>query len=322
MAQQKTEILSFTVPEELAGARLDLALARLAYQYSRSKLQKVIGSGVLTLNGTPCAECRRPVAAGDEVRFPQPGEEIPVSAEPENIPLSVLYEDKSILVIDKPAGMVVHPAAGNWTGTVVNAVLGRGSVSGEDFTDSDPCRPGIVHRLDKDTSGCLVVAKTESAMRKLCEGFAAHEITKTYLAIVAPAPVVMAGQIDTFIGRSPANRKKMAVVRDEKLGRAASTSFRCLRRGRIGAVSAALLEVHIATGRTHQIRVHMAYRGMPVIGDSLYGGNSRIPAPRQMLHAWKLEFKHPSTGKKMAFESPIPADFRGFLDQIEENPLK
>lgn len=234
----------------------------------------------------------------------------------EHIPLDILYEDDALLVINKPAGMVVHPAAGNYTGTVVNALLGRDQEILEEFDEADSMRPGIVHRLDKDTSGCLVIAKNGNAMHKLSRSFADREVSKTYMAIVAPAPKVMAAEIRTQIGRNPGNRKKMAVVRSG--GRDAVTIFNVVRRGKIGPNSAALLKVRILTGRTHQIRVHMSHYGSPIIGDALYGGNSRIAAPRQMLHAWKLSFPHPVTKEMLSFESPFPADFQEYMDQITE----
>ena len=177
-------------------------------------------------------------------------------------------------------------------------------------------RPGIVHRLDKDTSGCLVIAKNGVAMHKLSRMFADREVSKTYAAIVAPCPKVIAAEIRTQIGRHPVNRKKMAVVRSG--GKDAYTRFTTLKRGKIGNVTAALLQVRIMTGRTHQIRVHMSYFGSPVIGDGTYGGNGRIPAPRQMLHAWKITFPHPFTKEELSFEAPFPADFQEYVDKIQE----
>ena len=306
-----------TVPPELAGTRLDQCAAALSDGISRTRIQRVIAAGGMRINGALCRVARTVVAEGDELVFEVPEEPAPEHVTPEQIPLRILYEDDALMVIDKPAGMVVHPAAGNYTGTVVNALLGRNLELAEEFEESgDPARPGIVHRLDKDTSGCLLVAKSARAMDRLCRMFAEREVAKTYAAIVAPCPKVAAAEIRTQIGRHPVNRKKMAVV--QRGGKEALTRFSVLRKGRIGTVSAALLQVRILTGRTHQIRVHMSYYGSPVIGDAVYGGNGRIPAPRQMLHAWKVSFPHPFTGEMLSFEAPFPADFQQYADQIQE----
>lgn len=308
-------MITLQITEEWNGKRIDAATAGLYPDFSRSMIQKVIESGKLSCNGKVCQEKRSLVKTGDLIEF----EEAVSSesfAQPESIPLNILYEDNSILVIAKPAGMVVHPGAGNHSGTVVNAVLGHESSMLDGFENTDPTRPGIVHRLDKDTSGCLVIAKTEQAMFKLSRAFAARVVSKTYLAIIAPAPAVQCGEIKTYIGRHPVNRKKMAVVRDERQGKFAHSVFTVERRGKIGTVSAALVKVRIMTGRTHQIRVHMSHYGAPVIGDSVYGGNSRIAAERQMLHAWKISFPHPDTGTVMTFEAPIPEDFNHYLQEM------
>lgn len=316
MNSNSSSKLSFTVPPELKGERLDSCVSKLAEDFSRVQLQKIIISGGLLLNGKPQTAKRHPVAAGDRIEFEKPEEAPMENVAAENIPLDVLYEDDALLVINKPAGMVVHPAAGNYTGTVVNALLGRNQEIIEDFDEADAMRPGIVHRLDKDTSGCLVIAKNSIAMHKLSKAFADRKISKTYMAIVAPAPKVIAAEIKTQIGRHPVNRKKMAVVQRD--GRDAVTIFNVVRRGKIGNIPAALLKVRILTGRTHQIRVHLSHYGSPIIGDSLYGGNSRIAAPRQMLHAWKITFPHPFTKKELSFESPFPADFQEYMENITE----
>ncbi len=308
--------LAFTVPPELDGERLDVCLARLATDFSRVQIQKAIASGNVLRNGKVQTAKRQTVSRDDRIEFQVPEEPSMDHVAAEHIPLDILYEDDALLVINKPAGMVVHPAAGNYTGTVVNALLGRDQEILEEFDEADSMRPGIVHRLDKDTSGCLVIAKNGNAMHKLSRSFADREVSKTYMAIVAPAPKVMAAEIRTQIGRNPGNRKKMAVVRSG--GRDAVTIFNVVRRGKIGPNSAALLKVRILTGRTHQIRVHMSHYGSPIIGDALYGGNSRIAAPRQMLHAWKLSFPHPVTKEMLSFESPFPADFQEYMDQITE----
>ena len=308
--------LVFTVPPELDGERLDVCLARLATDFSRVQIQKAIASGNVLRNGKVQTAKRQTVSRDDRIEFQVPEEPSMDHVAAEHIPLDILYEDDALLVINKPAGMVVHPAAGNYTGTVVNALLGRDQEILEEFDEADSMRPGIVHRLDKDTSGCLVIAKNGNAMHKLSRSFADREVSKTYMAIVAPAPKVMAAEIRTQIGRNPGNRTKMAVVRSG--GRDAVTIFNVVRRGKIGPNSAALLKVRILTGRTHQIRVHMSHYGSPIIGDALYGGNSRIAAPRQMLHAWKLSFPHPVTKEMLSFESPFPADFQEYMDQITE----
>lgn len=308
--------ICYTVPPELDGERLDVALSRLAKEFSRVQIQKVIADGGVQWNGKTQTAKRQTVSQGDRIEL-RPPQDLPMdNVAAEQIPLDVLFEDESLLVISKPAGMVVHPAAGNYTGTVVNALLGRDREILEEFDETDAMRPGIVHRLDKDTSGCLVIAKNGNAMHRLAKSFADRKVSKIYMAIVAPAPRVMAAEIKTQIGRNPGNRRKMAVVRSG--GRDAVTIFNVVRRGKIGPNSAALLKVRILTGRTHQIRVHMSHYGSPVIGDALYGGNSRIPAPRQMLHAWKLSFPHPLTGELLSFESPFPADFQNYMDQITE----
>lgn len=241
-----------------------------------------------------------------EVTIPPP---VPAEPEPEDIPLSILFEDDDIIAIDKPAGLVVHPAPGHHSGTLVNALLahcpelkGIGGVA----------RPGIVHRLDADTSGVMVVAKSERAMHTLTKEFASHEaIRKTYLAIVHGRPVPASGRIENLIGRSPYDRKKMAVV--ERNGKRAATNYRIVSSN--GQLS--LVECVIETGRTHQIRVHMASLGHPVAGDATYGferlDRMLNPRPvRQLLHAWRLELKHPVLRTPLNLESPMPPDFKEF----------
>ncbi len=313
---QNEEKIVLTVPAEYAGMRLDQCVTKLVPDFSRVQIQRVIESDGMLLNGKICNTKRTAVANGDEISFVTPADSPMEHVEAEQIPLDVLYEDDALMVINKPAGMVVHPAAGNYTGTVVNALLGRNQELAGEFDEVDPMRPGIVHRLDKDTSGCLVIAKSGKAMHKLCKSFADRDISKTYAAIVAPCPKVAAAEIRTQIGRHPVNRKKMAVVQRD--GKEALSRFTILKRGKIGNISAALLQVRIMTGRTHQIRVHMSYFGSPIIGDSTYGGNGRIVAPRQMLHAWKITFPHPFSGEMLSFEAPFPADFQEYADKIQE----
>ena len=308
------EILSFTVPEQYDGFRLDLCLVRFCPDRSRSRIQTLIGENHVKVNGAVCIRAKTAVAAGDTIELENiPDELPPQEAEPEDIPLQVLYEDDSLLAVNKAPGMVVHPAAGNWTGTVVNALLGRES---PEFGEMDPLRPGIVHRLDKDTSGCLVVAKTPQALAKLADSFAERKTSKTYLAVVYGHFQLRRGEIRTLIGRHPVDRKRRAVVKKD--GKEAHSAYTVVREGFIEGVPASLVEVRIFTGRTHQIRVHMSHIGHPLAGDTMYGGAGKIPAPRQMLHAWKLTLPHPGTGKLLALEAPLPPDFTAYLARLSD----
>ena len=301
------EILSFVVPPEGIGARLDAWLAMQCEGFSRSRIQGLIRAERMRVNGTVVVRSACKVEPGAVVTLAIPPP-VPAEPQPEDIPLSIVYEDDHIIVVDKPAGLVVHPAPGHLDGTLVNALLhhcpnleGIGGVA----------RPGIVHRLDQDTSGLMIVAKTEAAMRTLTKEFASHaNIRKTYLAIVHGAPTPPEGRIENLIGRCPWDRKKMAIV--ERNGKIAVTNYRTRSAGR-----RSLVECVIETGRTHQIRVHMASLGCPIVGDAVYGrpGWDRQldpPPTRQMLHAWKLELKHPVTRVPLAFEAPIPPDFSAF----------
>ena len=301
------EILSFVVPPEGIGARLDAWLAMQCEGFSRSRIQGLIRAERMRVNGTVVVRSACKVEPGAVVTLAIPPP-VPAEPQPEDIPLSIVYEDDHVIVVDKPAGLVVHPAPGHLDGTLVNALLhhcpnleGIGGVA----------RPGIVHRLDQDTSGLMIVAKTEAAMRTLTKEFASHaNIRKTYLAIVHGAPTPPEGRIANLIGRCPWDRKKMAIV--ERNGKIAVTNYRTRSVGR-----RSLVECVIETGRTHQIRVHMASLGCPIVGDAVYGrpGWDRQldpPPTRQMLHAWKLELKHPVTRVPLAFEAPIPPDFSAF----------
>ncbi|MGH8163426.1 MAG: RluA family pseudouridine synthase [Rhodanobacteraceae bacterium] len=287
------------------GLRLDRFLALALPQFSRARLQDLIRAGAVTWQG------RRPrpreiVRTGDLVRLNEPPLEA-IDAQPEAMPLRLLFEDDDLLVVDKPAGLVVHPGAGNQTHTLVNALLHHcttlSGIGGKQ-------RPGIVHRLDKQTSGAMVVAKNDAAHQELSRQFAEREITKIYLALVAGILRRPRGTIDAAIGRHPIHRKKMAV--NPEHGRTARTDYRVLESG--GGVS--LVECTLHSGRTHQIRVHMHHLGHPVLGDSLYGRNRQVTAPRQMLHAWKLGFTHPRSRKRMLFEAPIPEDFRALQESM------
>ena len=290
-------MIELTVPNEQAGERLDRYLARALPQFSRSRLQALIRAGEVRLRGER-ARPRELVRTGDVVSLIEPVvQEIEDKAE--EIPLEILFEDRDLLVLNKPAGLVVHPGAGNQAHTLVNALLHHGpSLSGIGGKQ----RPGIVHRLDKETSGCLVVAKNDSTHQSLARQFAEREVKKIYLALVAGTPKRPRGTIDAAIGRHPVQRKKMAV--DLRRGRAARTEYRVRQSG--GGMS--LVECALHSGRTHQIRVHLHHLGHPVIGDALYG--KKGAAPRMMLHAWKLGFTHPRTGDRLFIEAPIPSDFR------------
>lgn len=315
--ENKREIYHFTAPEGTENERLDLFMVRMAGpELSRTRAQGMIKDGCVKRNGQICTLPRERIFAGDTVDADAPAQEITVKAEPEQIPLDVMFEDDSILVVDKPAGMVVHPAAGNWSGTLVNALLGREPDLMDD-DEMDPLRPGIVHRLDKDTSGALVIAKTPKALRKLSRMFAEREVEKTYLAIVHGWPVPNASVIKTAFGRHPVDRKRMTVLRAGE-GREAVTAYYVLQKGWYKGVKAALVRVRLHTGRTHQIRVHMAYAGCPLLGDKLYNKGRTSDVPRQMLHAWQLRFIHPQTGEELEFEAPIPEDFQTVLDAVTE----
>ena len=290
-------MIELTVPNEQAGWRLDRYLALALPQFSRSRLQALIRAGDVHLQGET-ARTRETVHAGDVVRLTEPPVR-EIEAQAEEIPLQILFEDDDLLVLNKPAGLVVHPGAGNQTHTLVNALLHHcANLSGIGGKQ----RPGIVHRLDKETSGCLVVAKNDAAHQHLSRQFAEREVKKIYLALVAGTLKRLRGTIDAAIGRHPVQRKKMAVHPTK--GRVARTDYRVLQAG--GGVS--LVECAIHSGRTHQIRVHLHHIGHPVIGDSLYG--KKVAAPRQMLHAWKLGFTHPRTNERLFFEAPVPEDFR------------
>ncbi len=322
--------VAFEVSAELAGLRLDKALAMLAVEISRARLQQVIRDGGVSLNGAVSVDPSRKVVAGDVLALTLPAAK---AAAPigQPIPLTVVFEDGHLIVIDKPAGLVVHPAGGHEDGTLVNALIAHcgDSLSGIGGVR----RPGIVHRLDKDTSGLLVVAKTDKAHHGLAKQFADHGRTgpleRAYLALAWGAPRRPQGTVVAALERSHRNREKMAVVAEGK-GREAITHFTVLERyppllrGRDETEAvASLIECRLETGRTHQIRVHMTHLGHPLLGDALYGSGfmtkaSLLPEParaalaalgRQALHAAVLGFEHPATGEALHFESEPPADF-------------
>ena len=299
------------------GERLDRALQTRLPELSRSRLKQLILSGQVSDNGNVIRDPARKVKAGQTfvVILPEAEDATPQG---QPIPLTICFEDAHLLVIDKPAGLVVHPAPGNPDGTLVNALIAH---CGESLAGIGGVRrPGIVHRLDKDTSGLIVVAKTELSHRALSRDFAARRISRAYAAVVAGVPVPLSGEIAGNIGRSVSNRKKMAVVADSR-GKPAVTRYRVER---VFGDAAALIECRLLTGRTHQIRVHLAHRGHPLVGDPVYGGRGgralsrEIGAfARQALHARHLGFTHPATGETMSFDSALPDDIAKLLSNLE-----
>lgn len=287
--------------------RLDAFLASELPDLSRSRIQALIREQHILLNGKP-AKPRDTVKSGDSVSLSLP-EAVPDIAVPQNIPLDILYEDEHILVLHKQHGIVVHPAPGNPDGTLVNALLYhcKGHLSGIGGVE----RPGIVHRLDKDTSGCLVVAKTDIAHQSLTTQFSERStMEKLYLAVTHGIPKPDKGSIFTHIGRHPVNRQKMAVVNPPG-GKTAITDYKTLATD--PATKTALILCHLHTGRTHQIRVHMHHLGTPILGDPIYGKKHELPTPRLLLHAWQLTFNHPVTEKKLHFTAPPPDDYHPWM---------
>ena len=293
-----------------AGWRLDRALAAAVPTISRERLKALIRSGAVEARGTPVRDPAIKVKGDENLRVAVPTPK-PAHNEPQDIPLTILFEDEHLLVVDKPAGLVVHPAAGNFDGTLVNALLHHcaGKLSGI----GGVARPGIVHRIDKDTSGLLVVAKTDVAHEGLAKQFAAHSIDRRYLAIVNGTPKATTGTVDAPLARSAANRKKIAIVEGVR-GKRAVTHWKRLEMLR----GAALVECRLETGRTHQVRVHMASIGHPLVGDPVYGRSGKahgkllkdIGFNRQALHAAELGFTHPVTKRQLSFSSPMPPDMQ------------
>lgn len=312
-------IQSLTVPEDSEGLRLDRFLVSFLPERSRSQIQRLIKEGHVLVGGH-AAKANQPVKSGQEVAVdvPEPIDPVP---KPEPLPLPILYQDHDLIVIDKPAGMVVHPAAGHESGTLVNALLHHvddlSGIGGEK-------RPGIVHRLDRGTSGLMVVAKHDSAHEELARQFAEREVEKEYIALTWGE--VMAGRrIDAPIGRDPSNRKKMS-SESLRVRRSREAVTRIVRAEHFGRLLT-LANVAIHTGRTHQIRVHLSAIGHPVVGDALYGGvHRRVPGDlravnhleRPFLHAARLVFKHPEDDRRMEFTSVLPADLQRVLDELRE----
>ncbi len=302
----------FVVRESSGGLRLDRFLTDCLPEKSRAYVQKLVQRGLVTLN-TQLVKAHHPVRAGDIVRVILPAPVEP-SLEAEAIPLEILYEDEYLIAVNKPAGLVVHPGAGNPSSTLVNALLGHcGSLS----SGGNPLRPGIVHRLDKDTSGCIIAAKDDVAHRKLADQFLTREVHKEYRAIVAGTPAEERGVIETHIARSRRDRKKMAVTTFE--GKPAFTRYRVLE----SFFHASYLSLEPTTGRTHQLRVHLSHIGHPVAGDRQYARGKTLrhlglEFARQMLHSHKLHFSHPCSSERMRLTAPLPEDFRNALRQLRE----
>jgi 23S rRNA pseudouridine1911/1915/1917 synthase len=317
------------VTRDAAGMRLDAWVAREFPDLGRNRAKRLVQDGQVAIDGQAVVEVKRTVRAGEQVSVVLPPPE-PAAPKGQRIHLDIVYEDEALIVIDKPAGLVVHPAAGNQTGTLVNALIAHcgQSLSGI----GGVARPGIVHRLDKDTSGLIVAAKTDRAHKRLAAQFADHGLTgalvRAYLAIVWGAPPRPFGTIDASLGRSTRNREKIAVKPED--GRRAITHYRVVARYRDDAV-ASLINCQLETGRTHQIRVHMASLGHPLIGDRTYGSGFVTKAallpeparsivagfPRQALHAYLLGFEHPVTGEAMRFERPLPADMAALAEALK-----
>lgn len=294
---------------DISGVRIDTYIPGIMEDMSRSYIQKLISDGFVTVNGMP-VRSKYKVNENDQIVIEIP-ETVVYEAMAQDIPIDIIFEDDQIIVVNKPRGMVVHPAPGNFDGTLVNALLyhcnGRlSSINGIE-------RPGIVHRIDKDTSGILVIAKTDIAHRFLGAKFAEHDIDREYIALVRGVVSENGARIDAPIGRHPTDRKKMAV--NTRNGKNAVTHFTVEKRYR----KATLIKAKLETGRTHQIRVHLSYIGHPVIGDEVYGGIKKGHSIKgQALHAGRLGFEHPSTGEKMIFEAEPPEEFKRLMKELED----
>ena len=325
------ESLTFSVSAGDAGARLDKILTLHCEGFSRTRLKALILEGAVSIDGEPARDPSGKVVAGKMIRVNVPP---PVAYEPvpENIPLNIVYEDRDLLVIDKPAGLVVHPGAGNHTGTLVHALLHH---CGESLSGiGGVLRPGIVHRLDKETSGLMVAAKSDRAHRGLARQLEDRSLTRRYRACVWRVPTLITGTVDQPIARHHVHRQKMAV--QARGGRAAVTHYTVESRFGRDRQTASLVTCKLESGRTHQVRVHMAHIGHPLIGDPLYGlqatasrallkkGGYEEPAvsrimsfPRQALHAWQIRFVHPLSGEEMAFESEMPDDLKSLINDLK-----
>ncbi|WP_395644734.1 RluA family pseudouridine synthase [Terricaulis sp.] len=328
------ETRAITAPPEAAGERADVFLVSVWPDISRSRVQGLIGQGKLTADGTIVTHAKEKVRGGAAYELTLPPPE-PAAPQPEKLPLNIVYEDADLIVIDKAMGMAMHPAPGSMRGTLVNALLAHcaDSLSGI----GGVARPGIVHRIDKDTTGLVVVAKNDAAHNGLAKLFAKHDLERAYYAITRGAPKERTARIENTLVRSSEDRRKYVVARDPETsaGKTAITDYWTVESygqavgQSVGHPAAALIECRLHTGRTHQIRAHLAHLGAPLIGDPLYGKQRAFKAegphaeeaaaavgafPRQALHAAVLGFKHPVSGEDLRFESPIPADMKALLD--------
>lgn len=303
----RTEPLELTVPDASYGRRLDQVMAELIPQHSRNRLQAWVRDACVEVDGKIEAEPKRKMLGGERLRLTPPQDARDLPEQPEDIPLDIVFEDETLIVINKPAGLVVHPGSGNWSGTLMNALLHHAP-----GIEQVP-RAGIVHRLDKDTSGLLVVAKTLEAQTDLVRQLQARTVRRVYLALAAGA-IKKGGGIDSPIGRHPVQRIKMAVVPESRGGKPALTWFRVMEQ----FPYCTFVECSLETGRTHQIRVHLASIGHPLVGDQVYGKpNPKLPEfNRQALHATRLGLVHPVSGLKMQWEVPMPEDMRDLLDRL------
>ncbi|WP_428827674.1 23S rRNA pseudouridine(1911/1915/1917) synthase RluD [Azonexus sp. IMCC34842] len=303
----RTEPLHLTVPDASYGRRLDQVLADMLPQHSRNRLQGWVRDGCVQVDGKVETEPKRKLLGGERLIVNEPHDVRSIPEQPEDIPLDIVFEDETLIVINKPAGLVVHPGSGNWSGTLMNALLHHVPAIAE------VPRAGIVHRLDKDTSGLLVVAKTLEAQTDLVRQLQARTVRRVYLALAAGA-ITTGGGIDSPIGRHPVQRIKMAVVPESRGGKPALTWFRIMEK----FPYCTFIECSLETGRTHQIRVHMASLHHPLVGDQVYGKpNAKLPVfPRQALHATRLGLVHPLSGFKMQWEVPMPEDMRNLLDSL------
>lgn len=304
-APELSEVREFVIPDGLHGQRLDRALAVLVPEFSRSYLQQCVVQGDVVVLGHVVARASVAVKAGQVghiVLRPTPQSQAFL---PEPMALDVVHEDEHVLVLNKPAGLVVHPAPGNWSGTLLNGLLAR------DVAARQLPRAGIVHRLDKDTSGLMVVARSRVAMDRLVQAIAARDVSRQYLAIAHHTWRGAAEcEVDAAVGRDPRNRLRMAVIpQGHAGGKAARTTFNCLDSNAQGCV----VHCSLHTGRTHQIRVHMAHIGHPLVGDLTYGGRSLPVMSRQALHAWRLGFAHPVSGQPLVFQTELPLDMQNLL---------
>ena len=309
----------FVVTESEAGQRLDQGIAS-RFKFSRTRAQELIDSGLVLVNSRPTKGSHR-IRNGERITVelqPRP----PLRAEPESIPLEILYEDDDVIAVNKPAGMTVHAGAGNPRGTLVNALLGRGQALSQ---GGDALRPGIVHRLDKNTSGIILVAKNDAAHAKLAESFRQREVKKTYIALLEGHLKEETGRIELAIMRDPKRRTRMTTRRSIVLSNAREARTDWRRLARIGGTS--LVEVQLHTGRTHQIRVHFSALRHPVVGDTLYGAAAQLrigksmlpPLTRNFLHAAKVGFAQPRTGAWIELRAPLPAELREFLQQLSDS---